>query len=1189
MRAGGTRRRLVAILALMILAIAVLPLIVAKSPLRNSLIAMALPDGQLQVEVGDASLGWFSGPSLAQVVVRDADGQLLLTAENIALDRSPGSLFLNPRQMGTIAIVRPTLYVAIRPDGSNVEDVINAFSNKSGVQPPLQTGELAPPVAFRVHVQEGTVVAEDLAMSRKWRIEGVDLQADTHGANGGLGRGQLVAQIVAVPAREAARARPGRIAASFGSDAAGRQQLSWQAENFSLALVEPWLRRAVVAGELNGLLSSQGTANWTKGAAAMPSDLVTAGTLAIDQLDASAPLLQGDRLRLVRMEMPWRLSPQADGWRIEDLQLRSDIGMLAMRGTIEAAAFSRAPAAAAAVTSPASRHAVELRGSIDVARLAELLPHALRIRQDTTIRSGLVEFAGRCQPSGSGQIVTCSLNSDELIAVNAGQIVRWDRPVSASIALQREPAATQIQSLTCTSDFLQATASGTPQQFKARASFDLNRLAEQLGQFIDLRHADLAGTGDAELTWANSANQAFRLDTAGQLSSLRVTLADGTVWAEPQLQIKASATGALDAVSQRPSRVDSARLTLSAQDDQLTAELTSGAALANVQPVWPVALQAKGRLAHWLTRVRPWVSLRNWQADGECDLVANALIGAGGIEARDVQLTVADLQATGAGWNINESRVELVGDMRWHGATRELATTSARFVTSTVSLAVKEVKFRSGQALDGAGAAPLHNAASLEGTAAFRADLARLAMLRASTTPPAYRPQGEVTGNVRFVQQNGRVTGNLTARGANLALAQPTPTGQLNVIWQEPSALVRGIAAYEPAADRLEFSQLQIESNTVQASADGQIQNLSGAADATINGTANYDLAQVTPLLKPYIGNGIELRGRERARFLLAGQIAESMSTPLQAVSFSKPSPAVGAGGSHWSRRVRAQLELPWSGASVYGLPVGAGHLLANIGDGAVRIEPLTLAVGEGQLTASPYVRLDPNPAELTLPAGRLITNVRISPQVSETMLKYVAPVLSGATQSEGQFSLELDGTRVPLGEPKRTDTGGRLTVHAVRVVPGPLATQWISLAQQIESLVRRRDPAAAANRAPVTLLSIRDQLVRFRLTEGRVHHENMEFQVGDILMRSQGSVGLDETIALTLHVPVQDSWIAREPLLAGFKGQTLQVPIAGTLTRPHMDQRAIASVSQQLLQGAAQQAIGGEINKALDKLFKSR
>jgi hypothetical protein len=273
----------------------------------------------------------------------------------------------------------------------------------------------------------------------------------------------------------------------------------------------------------------------------------------------------------------------------------------------------------------------------------------------------------------------------------------------------------------------------------------------------------------------------------------------------------------------------------------------------------------------------------------------------------------------------------------------------------------------------------------------------------------------------------------------------------------------------------------------------------------------------------------------------------------------------------------------------VYGLPIGAGKLSAALEDGTIRIEPVTLAVGEGTLTASPEVRLDPPPSELTLPQGPLISNVRISPEVSEAMLKYVAPVLAGATQSEGLFSLALDGARVPLDEPKRADSRGQLTVHSVRVVPGPMAQQWVGLAQQIETLIRRRDPRSPGARQPVTLLSVKDQQVNFRVADGRVYHQNMDFQVGDVMLRSEGSVGLDETVSLTLHVPIQDAWVAKEPLLSGLKGQSLAIPISGTLSRPQMDQRAIAGVTQQLLQGAAQSAIGGELNKALDKLFKKR
>jgi hypothetical protein len=98
-----------------------------------------------------------------------------------------------------------------------------------------------------------------------------------------------------------------------------------------------------------------------------------------------------------------------------------------------------------------------------------------------------------------------------------------------------------------------------------------------------------------------------------------------------------------------------------------------------------------------------------------------------------------------------------------------------------------------------------------------------------------------------------------------------------------------------------------------------------------------------------------------------------------------------------------------------------------------------------------------------------------------------------------------------------------------------------------------------------------------------------MEFQVGDVILRSQGSVGLDETVALTIEIPIQDAWVAKEPLLSGLKGQSVQIPVSGTLKKPQMDQRAIASLTGQLLQKGAGQAVGKELNKALDKFLKPR
>ena len=174
------------------------------------------------------------------------------------------------------------------------------------------------------------------------------------------------------------------------------------------------------------------------------------------------------------------------------------------------------------------------------------------------------------------------------------------------------------------------------------------------------------------------------------------------------------------------------------------------------------------------------------------------------------------------------------------------------------------------------------------------------------------------------------------------------------------------------------------------------------------NGTLNYDLAQITPLLKPFVGEGIQLVGRETARFQAAGSLRRRSRA------------------AHWSRTLAGPLRsCRGESANVYGLPIGPGKLAAALGDGLVRVDPLAIAVAEGQLTTAPQVRLDPEPMELTLPPGPVLTNVRISPQVSEAMLKYIAPVLAGATQSEGQFSLQLERSAGAARRPEEGRHGG--------------------------------------------------------------------------------------------------------------------------------------------------------------------
>jgi len=1151
-RRGWPWGKLLVFIAVLMAVVAALPTIVGHTSLRNSLLSNAVPDGSLRVTAKGAELGWFSPPSLSGIEISDATGQRLATVEAVRLNRTPFALLSNRSDLGEIEVEKPVIYLAVLPEGSNWQQALAPLLDR-----PDTGGDAAQPstaadsttVEAAIRVVDGTVLIEETSTRQRWRLFGLNAQVDTRGITVGLPplsvTGQLDSPTTAMPV-------PATFSLAIANDQ-GRQQLTLVLQNLPLAAAEPWLRMKVPGSTLRGSLFGQGSANWMATSADPLTDGSTNGKLTLQSVEFTTPDLAGDTLRLATVEVPWRLTSQPTGVTIDDLQLQCDVCRFAARGTLDRA-----------LTNLAARHDVEFQGEVDLAPLTAMLPHFLQIRGDTKVNSGRLELAGRSQPIEGGQSLSGMLRTANIAATNGGRPLAWDQPIHATFELRRELGNFRLESLKCQSDFLSIAAAGTTQQLTVNANFDLNRLAAQLGQFVDLSRTELAGTGTAHLDWLEKDGSQFAISANSEVSQLRVGLGDGKVYAEPRLAVKAGALGNFDPLTHRPLRIVTGEMQVAAEGDLLDAKLTEPVDFAATDRAWPVAINVSGDIARWMARFRPWFAPDAWQASGRGEVAAQIRAATNTAQVSQAKMIFTNLQVTGTGWNIDEPRVEITGDLEWNAAVGEVASRLLQLVSSTVSLATQNLRLQAG------GSVPPR----ASGVAAFRADVGRIAAWQVSTTQPTqYQPSGMVTGNLRFDQQADRITGDFTATGEQLTLVQLAerpggpPAGQ--TIWQEPQVNFRGSTTYESTADRIAFRQVQIQSATLALIADGQVDRLSTTADLSANGVLNYDLTKITPLLKPYVGDGIQLVGSETARFQAAG----SLKNPA----------------ASWARTLAARGELPWTSAQVYGLPIGPGKLAATLGDGTVRVDPLAIAIAEGQLTASPQIRLDPAPMELTLPAGPVLTNVRISPEVSETMLKYIAPVLAGATQSEGQFSMTLSGARIPLADSTKADVTGQLAVHSVRVVPGPMAKQWVELAQQVEALAKKQDLASLAQRQPVTLLSVQDQQVNFRVVDGRVYHQGMQFQVGDVVMRTEGSVGLDETVAIIVHVPIQDKWIEGKAFLVGLRGQSLSIPISGTLRNPKMDQSAIAGLSQQLLQGAAQQAIGGELNKALDKLLKPR
>ena len=202
-----------------------------------------------------------------------------------------------------------------------------------------------------------------------------------------------------------------------------------------------------------------------------------------------------------------------------------------------------------------------------------------------------------------------------------------------------------------------------------------------------------------------------------------------------------------------------------------------------------------------------------------------------------------------------------------------------------------------------------------------------------------------------------------------------------------------------------------------------------------------------------------------------------------------------------------------------------------------------------------------------------------MTPETAQTMLKYINPLAADATAAEGRFSVDSEGVKVPLLDPMKMEANAIVTLHRVRVGAGPLAQQLIGSAKQLQTLLR---PDKVNDRTYDTWLEMSEQAIPVNVKDGRVHHDGLRFSHDDIVIQTKGSVGLDQTVNMVAEIPIADDWLGGNEYLVGLKGQSLSIPITGTVSRPVLDRSAIQNFSRQI----AQQAATGAINKVVqDKL----
>lgn len=234
-----------------------------------------------------------------------------------------------------------------------------------------------------------------------------------------------------------------------------------------------------------------------------------------------------------------------------------------------------------------------------------------------------------------------------------------------------------------------------------------------------------------------------------------------------------------------------------------------------------------------------------------------------------------------------------------------------------------------------------------------------------------------------------------------------------------------------------------------------------------------------------------------------------------------------------------------------------------------------------GQLKAS--ARLQPaSPWLLEFDAGRVIDHVRLTPEMCNAWMKYALPVLADVTESYGDFSVDLEGGRVPLAKPATGETAGFIAVHSVEVGPGPVANQFLSVVTTLAEALGREI------NVPTSRLTLaHDSKVEFRVVDGKVYHRGLRIDLPRLSIETYGAVGFDQSLEMMAEIRVTDPKLLQGPLAQVLASRPLQLPISGTLKKPVVDTQALRGLGREAIRDTAKELIGSKLERGLDRLLR--
>lgn len=1098
---------------------------------RRQLLQWSLPAiaGQISIESVDAD--WVKALSVGPVQIESSSGETLLSWESLTTDRSLWQLIAAPDRPGVIHLERPKINLSWPLPGVEWERLVAALPGSEGesrsvVELVVNEADILLTVdesPLRLHPFSGTISIDQTA-ELPLKLNGtVTLTGDRPGSI--AGRIELVHDL--------------------DNPLPAQLDLQLEADQFDLESLAALVRQIDPAVHLAGRVNGSTSVLWNDVESTRTTGSVN---LRIDGFSLHTPLQHTGEVQFDQLVCRGELERLSDMLQVRDGELRCDAALVECSGKIPLAG-SRGLAWEVLEFAEG-----QVKFESDLARLLECVPGLVVMKDQMRLTAGQLNGRIVSQRDAEGNrqwLANCRMS--DLTATHPEKQIVWKDPLEANLSLRLGERGVMIDQLECRSEFLQCRGEGTRDEFTVDLTCDLARLSAELSEFMDLSGMELTGAlvgrVGYRLSDGSSDRPSDRFFATSRIEELSIGRDGRVIWNEPDLQFSLVAVGDL-AVR----RIDSAQARLTDSQFRIDARSTEPMFYDELFRGGRVEIDAAGDLASIDERLRRLDPAWPVRTAGKLSIQADLLRTSDEWRLQTRQALIDGLLVSGDGLRISESQVAVKLDLRLNSKTQAWSVPTLLVSGDAGSLDVTDMLISLDQSQP-----------SLSGRCRVRGDVGRLSQWFDSGNESTTW-DGLLVGAIEFrsARKRSYLQGDL--RLDHLARTRFVPGTRTTEVQRFDQVQATARLDYDWVQDSLLCETLEITGLPAQLHLQGRVDRLQTDRVARLDGRVDYRWSELLSFLGIDAGT-VSVRGKRSESLSLMGPLIWDENG--------------------MSDRLQGSATLGWDQAAIGGLQLGALASRWDIDRRLIRSSRIQLPIGTGSIDLEPAL-MQRGPSWFLLQARPTRLNrIALTQDLCSEWIRFAAPLVADATQIEGELSAEVRELVVPLEQPGAARMQGTLFIHGAEMRAAPLLREYFGLAARLRQVLRGAGASTDdADGVPVDLARLPEQQVVVSMQDGVIQHQGLTAIIQGLEIKTSGAVTVDERMQLVAEVTIPARWVQKQRHLSRLAGQVLRIPITGTLSRPTIDSRAIASLAQQLARGSVESAIEGEVDRQLRKLF---